>query len=255
VLSTTVKILDISLSRSLFDDAAGGSANPLRLTYEGEFMGNPTYLAPEQARDAHTADIRADIYSLGCILYHALTGVPPFRDSTALGKVIRHATETPQPLTALNPNVPGVLQLIVNWMMAKDPAQRYATPGRAAEALHLFLLHEGITASGRLAQETIAGPADPAPGPDVPSVPEMASDDSQAADQNGAGEDLRFDQPPQCRLVVQFDQPPSGWKPGSPGRTPGSVRRDSLLLLIGALGLFLAQLIGWLLAHLVLGPD
>jgi serine/threonine protein kinase len=254
VLSTTVKILDISLSRSLVDDAAAGCANPLRLTYDGEFMGNPNYLAPEQARDPHTSDIRADIYSLGCILYHALAGVPPFQDSTPLGRVIRHATETPQPLMALNPDVPGALQLIVNWMMAKDPAQRYATPGRAAEALHLFLLHEAVPASGHLAQETVAEPPDPEPGPGVHSVLKMASDDSQSTDANDAREQLYFDQPPLGRLSFQPDQTSSSWKPGLPAKTPCSVHRDSLLLLIGGLGLFLAQLLGWLLAHLVLGP-
>ena len=113
--------------------------DPSQLTGDGVLIGTPDYLAPEQARSARTADIRADIYTLGCVLYHALTGQPPFPDKTALNTVMRHATEPPRPLSDFLPDVPDGLQNVLNWMLAKDPAQRYATPEKAAQALQLFL--------------------------------------------------------------------------------------------------------------------
>lgn len=139
-LNSTVKILDIGLGRELFDDRpAHPGANPIELTSEGTLLGTPDYLAPEQARDARAVDIRADIYGLGCVLYHALAGQPPFRDKNLLNQMVRHATETPRPLKDFNPAIADGLQQIVNWMLAKKPEQRYATPERAAQALEVFL--------------------------------------------------------------------------------------------------------------------
>jgi hypothetical protein len=136
-LTSTVKILDMGLGRTLFDESAPEQATGL--TAEGIVLGTPDYMAPEQARDARTVDIRADIYSLGGVLYHCLAGQPPFPDTSFINQVIRHATEAPRPLKELNPAVPDGLQQILNWMLAKDPAQRYPTPDRAAQALRVFL--------------------------------------------------------------------------------------------------------------------
>ncbi len=135
-LRSTVKILDIGLGRALFDE--GGADEP-GLTTEGVLLGTPDYMAPEQARDARAVDIRSDIYSLGCVLYHLLAGHPPFPDTNVISQMIRHATEAPRPLKEFNPSVPDGLQQIVNWMLAKDPAGRYPTPDRAAQALRVFL--------------------------------------------------------------------------------------------------------------------
>jgi serine/threonine protein kinase len=137
-LRATLKILDIGLGRNLFEE---GSSEPVDsgLTAEGVLLGTPDYMSPEQARDPRGIDIRADIYSLGCVLYQLLAGQPPFPDTNIIGQMIRHATETPRPLKELNPTVPDGLQQIINWMLAKDPAQRYPTPERAARALQVFL--------------------------------------------------------------------------------------------------------------------
>jgi serine/threonine protein kinase len=134
----TVKILDIGLGKTLFDEESA-TLEDSHLTAEAVLLGTPDYLAPEQARDPRSADIRADIYSLGCVLYHALTGQPPFPDTNLLSQMVRHATETPRLLKELNQAVPDGLQQIVNWMLAKDPAERYPTPERAAQALQVFL--------------------------------------------------------------------------------------------------------------------
>jgi serine/threonine protein kinase len=138
----SVKILDIGLGKALFTEGEKSPVDdPSQLTTDGVLIGTPEYLAPEQARSARTADIRADVYSLGCVLYHALTGQPPFPDKSVLNTVMRHATEPPRPLSEYLPEVPDGLQNVMSWLLAKDPAQRYATPERAAQALNLFLLN------------------------------------------------------------------------------------------------------------------
>jgi eukaryotic-like serine/threonine-protein kinase len=137
-LRATLKILDIGLGRALFEETAESAASDLHLTGEGMLLGTPDYLAPEQARDPRAADVRSDIYSLGCVLYHCLTGQPPFPDTNILSQMVRHATEPPRPLRELVPDVPDGLQPILNRMLAKDPAQRYPTPERAAQALQGF---------------------------------------------------------------------------------------------------------------------
>jgi serine/threonine protein kinase len=131
-----LKILDIGLGRELWDDGAKPDEG---LTSEGALLGTPDYLAPEQARDPRSIDIRADIYSLGCVLYHMFTGQPPFPDKSALNQMIRHATEPPKPLKELVPGVPDALQKVVSAMLAKDPNQRFSAPQRAAQALQPFL--------------------------------------------------------------------------------------------------------------------
>jgi serine/threonine protein kinase len=146
-LKSTVKILDIGLARQLFEEG-----QPLldprssELTAEGVLLGTPDYLAPEQARDPRNIDIRADIYSLGCVLFHALTGQPPFPDRNILGQMVRHATEKPKPLRDFNPQIPDGLQQIMDWMLAKKAEERYPTPERAAQALQMFLLADDAPA-------------------------------------------------------------------------------------------------------------
>jgi serine/threonine protein kinase len=101
----------------------------------GYVVGTMDYLAPEQAEDALKVDQRADIYSLGCTLYFALTGRPPFPGGNALQKIMRHYSEEPTPLHTLNPNVPAEFAHLVNRMMAKRPNDRFDSAERVARAL------------------------------------------------------------------------------------------------------------------------
>jgi serine/threonine protein kinase len=144
-LDCTVKILDIGLGRALFDE--GTETPDAGITTEGVLLGTPDYMAPEQARDPRLTDIRADIYSLGCVLYHLLAGQPPFPDTNIISQMIRHASETPRPLCQFNPSIPDGLQQIVNWMLAKEASGRYPTPERAAQALEVFLAAGGPLSS------------------------------------------------------------------------------------------------------------
>jgi serine/threonine protein kinase len=146
-----VKILDFGLARVARERVQGTG-----LTQEGAVMGTPDYLAPEQAMDARTADIRADIYSLGCTLYYLLTGRPPFRGETPMQVILAHMEKEAPPLTEVRPEVPPELSAVVARMMAKDPAQRYQKPVEVAQALAPFC---------KPGQK--AGPATPPPVPPV----------------------------------------------------------------------------------------
>jgi serine/threonine protein kinase len=116
----------------------GGGVLCQSLTQTGAVMGTPDYMAPEQAANAHEADIRADVYSLGCTLYFLLAGRPPFPGSTALDKIMAHIERMPEPLTRCRPDVPSGLTGVLERMLAKDPSRRYQTPAEAARALEPF---------------------------------------------------------------------------------------------------------------------
>jgi hypothetical protein len=125
-----VKILDLGLARFLQDQVGEPG-----LTLEGAGLGTPDYMAPEQFRDARRADVRSDIYALGCTLYHLLTGRVPFPGSSLSEKCRAHEQEEPPGFAEVCPDVPAGLGLVVQKMMAKRPADRFRTAGEAAEAL------------------------------------------------------------------------------------------------------------------------
>ena len=108
------------------------------MTAEGMVLGSADYIAPEQIDDPHAADIRADIYSLGCTLYFLLAGRPPFPDGSLIQKLLAHGEKTPRPLAEIRADVPPELARVVERMMAKDPARRFQTPDEVAQALAPF---------------------------------------------------------------------------------------------------------------------
>lgn len=129
-----VKVLDFGLARL----RGQGQGPPREITKLGTVLGTPDYIAPEQASDSRTVDIRADIYSLGCTLYFLLTGQPPFPRGSTTEKLLLHLEAIPIPLTMKRPDVPVELAALVSRMMAKDPAERYQTPEEVARALVPF---------------------------------------------------------------------------------------------------------------------
>jgi serine/threonine protein kinase len=141
--NATLKILDIGLGRELFDENTPEGQIETQITQEGSVLGTPDYMAPEQARDASSADIRADIYSLGCVLYHCITGQPPFPDSNIMSQMVRHAMEPARPLREFVPDIPPTLQIVMDTLLAKQPEKRYATPAAADAALQPLLSSRG----------------------------------------------------------------------------------------------------------------
>ena len=102
---------------------------------EGYVVGTMDYIAPEQAENAAKVDPRSDIYSLGCTLYFALTGQPPFPGGTALEKIQRHQNQEPMPVPQLNPNVHPAFIGLLRRMMAKNPDHRFQTAAELQERL------------------------------------------------------------------------------------------------------------------------
>jgi serine/threonine protein kinase len=127
----TIKILDFGLAKATSEHVADGD-----LTGDGQILGTPQFIAPEQIRDARRADIRADIYSLGCTLYYLLAGNSPFGKRGNVYDILQaHQSDAPQPLDSRRGDIPPDLAAIVARMLAKDPAERFQRPGEVTRAL------------------------------------------------------------------------------------------------------------------------
>jgi len=128
----TIKVIDMGLALTR-EDAS------VQLTHTGLVLGTMTYCAPEQFRDASTVDIRADIYSLGCTLYHLIAGKSPYCErKTFAGIVQAHLNEPFPSLGEAMADAPANLESVIARMTAKEPAARFSTPRAVAEALEPF---------------------------------------------------------------------------------------------------------------------
>ncbi len=130
-----VKILDLGLARFASETQEDGE-----LTRSGQVLGTPDYIAPEQARNTKTADIRADIFSLGCTLFEMLTGRLPFPGDSVMEKLMARATQDAPSVRLYRPDVPPELEAVVARMLARDPRDRFATPAHVARALAPFAI-------------------------------------------------------------------------------------------------------------------
>jgi WD40 repeat protein/tRNA A-37 threonylcarbamoyl transferase component Bud32 len=137
----TVKVADLGLARMLrvateATAVLAGVRTTGTLTPENAVMiGTADYLAPEQALDFHAADIRADIYSLGCTLYYLLAGRPPFVGGTLAQKVAKHLQGEFPPVRELRPEVPAEVAALLARMVARRPEDRFQAPAEVAAAL------------------------------------------------------------------------------------------------------------------------
>jgi serine/threonine-protein kinase len=123
-----VKLTDLGVARAIRDE-------DFRITRDGTTVGTIDYLAPEQARDSALADVRSDIYSLGCTLYHMLAGQPPFPDGGLGERIYKHLQVAPPDVRDFNGLVPDALWAVLRRMLAKRPEDRYQTPADLLEAL------------------------------------------------------------------------------------------------------------------------
>ena len=141
-----VKVLDFGLAKATIEQqaverepverTATGDLAP-SLTGAGMMLGTPDFIAPEQIVNATKADIRADIYSLGCTLYNLLSGRPPFK--AGLYEVLKaHRSAEATQLNLVRPEVPEELAALVAKMMAKKPRDRFQEPAEVARACSRF---------------------------------------------------------------------------------------------------------------------
>jgi serine/threonine protein kinase/formylglycine-generating enzyme required for sulfatase activity len=131
----SVKVADFGLAKFSRETDKGRDRS---LTGVNATMGTPDYMAPEQARNAKSADIRADIYSLGCTFYYLLTGQPPFTGESITDLIFKH-WEAPRPeVSVLRNDVPKELSQYIQKMMAKEPSDRPQTPKDVVDWLTKF---------------------------------------------------------------------------------------------------------------------
>jgi serine/threonine protein kinase len=131
---TVAKLVDLGLARTNREDE-------LRLTREGHTVGTVDFMSPEQARDSASADVRSDIYSLGCTLFHMLTGAPPFADGSLPERLYKHAEAEPPDVREQNPAVSPELAAVLQRMLAKKPADRPQTPAELLALLRVAACH------------------------------------------------------------------------------------------------------------------
>jgi serine/threonine-protein kinase len=133
------KLVDMGLARLHQVEPAAND-----LTASGVTLGTFDYISPEQARDPRSADVRSDIYSLGCTLYFMLTGRPPFPDGTVLQKLLQHQGDQPPDPRLFRPELPEDLIRIMDRMLAKPPERRYATPEELIAELTTLAARYGL---------------------------------------------------------------------------------------------------------------
>ena len=140
--TSVVKLLDLGLARFF----KTSDEESLTIKHDEKVLGTADYLAPEQAVDSHQVDARADIYSLGCTLYFALTGHPPFTDGTLVQRLLAHQTKSPPSVRYERPDIDEDLLQILDKMMAKKAADRYQTAADVSEALARWLIEHASAA-------------------------------------------------------------------------------------------------------------
>ncbi len=130
------------------------------LTASGVTLGTFDYISPEQARDPRSADVRSDLYSLGCTMYYMLTGRPPFPDGTAMQKLLMHGTTQAEDPRHFRDDVSADLTAIVRKLMAKSPYDRYQAPLDLIADLQCLADLENLTKSRQAVGSVVASLAD-----------------------------------------------------------------------------------------------
>jgi eukaryotic-like serine/threonine-protein kinase len=137
-------VADFGIARAV---AGAGRA---ALTGTGIAVGTPAYMSPEQASGSRDLDGRSDLYSLACVLYEMLAGVPPFAGTTAESLAHQHLNLAPRPITELRPAVPAAVAAALQRALAKAPADRFNPVAQFGEAL-------GAGGSGQTTAAALAG--------------------------------------------------------------------------------------------------
>jgi serine/threonine protein kinase len=142
-----VKLIDMGLARLKRADRSAAD-----LTASGVTLGTFDYIAPEQARDPRNADVRSDIYSLGCTFFYMLAGRPPFPEGTVLQKLLQHQGDQPPDVRQFRPELPDDAARVLRKMLAKDPRHRYRDSADLVEELTLLAYQIGLRPGSRVAR-------------------------------------------------------------------------------------------------------
>jgi serine/threonine-protein kinase len=151
--SPLVKILDFGFAKCLLEQHHQ-IYKDIKVTRGRIMMGTPHYMSPEQAQASQGIDGRADLYSLGVILYQMVTGVVPFDAKNQMDIVLKHIHEEPIPPIERDPSVPKPLSEYIMKLLAKDRGKRFGTAGEALSALNAMF----PSTSGQLV-EPVSAPA------------------------------------------------------------------------------------------------
>jgi serine/threonine protein kinase len=166
----SVKVLDFGISKLRAD-----VAHTLARTQTGAVLGTPQYMSPEHCRGASTVDHRADIYSLGVILYEMVCGRPPFRADVGIGQLIHlHLTTSPAPPRTIVPELPAAIESIILRCMAKSAADRFASMPEVARALRAALADDTVDDAVATAGGEAGRPAAGRTGQALPSRGSLA---------------------------------------------------------------------------------
>ena len=162
-----VKVLDFGLVKFFSGEQPEGD-----ITSTGTFMGSPHYVAPEQARNANP-DQRVDVYSLGVLLYHMLTGKVPFTAASPVDIIVKHLHEAPLPPRQLRPELPRELEFLILKALAKDRQFRWQSMDELLGALREVGKLVGLDPTGQHASPSGAGVVPTGPQHFPPPVPEL----------------------------------------------------------------------------------
>jgi len=132
-----IKVMDFGIARALADIGA-------TMTNTWNVVGTAQYLSPEQAT-GEVADARSDIYSVGCVLFELLSGVPPFTGDTPVSVAFQHVSGSIPTLSSLVPNIDPNLETIISVALSKDPAHRYQSAGAMLADLRRAMKGEQVT--------------------------------------------------------------------------------------------------------------
>ena len=263
-----VKVLDFGVAK-ITRDPTDASAETGGLTRSGSMLGSPLYMSPEQARGHKEIDRRSDVWSMGVVLYQALTGRTPHQDSDALGElIIAICTEVPEPIQEVAPWVPAEVAAIAHGALRFNPKERYQTAAEMLDAIRPLLTKGWVIDESMLAPLAEEARTQVAPRfltqPDAPPQRSRAGTTQDGARAEAIGEPIaavettgapaptalspRGDEitgPPQASSIegttVAHDAPPA-----PPPRAPASGGRAI------AAGALLSLVLGGALAYKVL---
>jgi formylglycine-generating enzyme required for sulfatase activity/serine/threonine protein kinase len=236
-----VKVLDFGLAKVTRELAVDGG-----LTNPGQALGTPDFMAPEQIRDAQKADIRADVYSLGCTVYYLLSGAPPFHAENLWDLYQAHHSMDAKLLNFVRPEVPGELASLVAKMMAKEPERRFQTPADVAQALTPFFKKGKASSRASEADVSQSGQLEGIPESSanraITTQPEMNLEPSSAVPGDSPNARARPD--PEWNSLIKFKKTEPEKEPVPASEAPRRPRppriRPAALAGLLLLGLFVA---------------